>query len=110
MKILTRSAPFVGGAMLSLAALAASSAACAQTSPSATDAAYGNRYSMLPYTRSGYVGINLGSSDYDTPCGSVGGCDNTDLAGKIYTGGMINRYLGVELGYLHMGEADRAGG
>jgi len=32
------------------------------------------------------------------------------VAGTVYTGGMFNDWLGVELGYLHMGRVDRAGG
>jgi OOP family OmpA-OmpF porin len=72
----------------------------------------GSDYSLLPYTKRGYVGLNLGQSDYgDQSCG-VGGfaCDDGDVAGTVYTGGMFNDWLGVELGYLHMGRVDRAGG
>jgi OOP family OmpA-OmpF porin len=78
------------------------------TSPSA---ASNEGYSWIPGTRRGYVGINLGRSDYGTPCGSGGlGCDKPRVAGKVYSGGMFNDYVGMELGYLHMGRADRAGG
>jgi hypothetical protein len=72
----------------------------------------GTDYSLLPYTKRGYVGLNLGKSDYgDLSCG-VGGfaCDDGDVGGSLYTGGMFNEWLGMELGYLHMGRADRAGG
>lgn len=72
----------------------------------------GSDYSLLPYTRRGYVGLNLGQSDYsDLSCGAGGfSCDDKDVAGTVYTGGMFNDWLGVELGYLHMGRVDRAGG
>lgn len=69
-----------------------------------------NRYSVLPYTRNGYVGVNLGASDYDTDCGLLGVCENSDIAGKVYTGGMFNRNFGLEVAYLHTGRAERAGG
>ena len=72
----------------------------------------GSDYSLLPYTKRGYVGLNLGQSDYgDQSCG-VGGftCDDGGVAGTVYTGGMFNDWLGLELGYLHMGRAERAGG
>ena len=87
-------------------------AACAQSTPSRNSGFWhedGNTF--LPYTRGGYVGVNLGQSDYQTDCG-VGNyaCDKPKIAGKLYVGGMFSPYVGVELGYLHMGRADRAGG
>ena len=74
------------------------------------EAASNEGYSILPYTRKGYAGINLGRPDYRGACaaGNVG-CDNPSVMGKVYTGGMFNDYLGLELGYLHMGRAERAG-
>jgi OOP family OmpA-OmpF porin len=86
-----------------------SAAAGGTTAPSA--AASDGGYSWIPGTRRGYAGISLGRSDYGTPCGSGGfGCDKPRVAGKVYSGGMFNDYVGMELGYLHMGRADRAGG
>lgn len=72
----------------------------------------GSDYSLLPYTKRGYVGLNLGKSDYGGLSCGVGGftCDDGDVAGTVYTGGMFNDWLGLELGYLHMGRAERAGG
>lgn len=72
----------------------------------------GTDYSLLPYTRRGYVGLNLGQSDYsELSCGAGGfSCDDKDVGGTVYTGGMFNDWLGVELGYLHMGKVDRSGG
>lgn len=69
-----------------------------------------NRASYLPYTTGGYVGLNLGESDYSADCNIGFSCDDGKFAGKAYTGGMINRYVGVELGYLHMGNVNRDGG
>ncbi|MDO9438110.1 outer membrane beta-barrel protein [Hydrogenophaga sp.] len=68
-------------------------------------------FSVIPYTSHGYVGLNLGRSDYNLGCGVGGfGCDTKDNAVNIYTGGMINRYLGAELGYVNLGRMARAGG
>jgi OOP family OmpA-OmpF porin len=67
--------------------------------------------SVLPYTQQGYIGLNLGVPDYSTSCGgSLFSCDNPDVALHLYTGGMFNQWLGVELGYLNTGSAERAGG
>jgi OmpA-OmpF porin, OOP family len=72
----------------------------------------GSDYSLLPYTKRGYVGLNLGKSEYsDEQCGAGAfACDDADLAGTLYTGGMFNEWLGMELGYVNMGKSDRAGG
>ncbi len=71
----------------------------------------GSDYAWLPYTRRGYVGLNLGNSDYDTPCGPAPlSCDSRDRYVSVYTGGMFNDFLGLELGAKHFGTVDRAGG
>lgn len=68
-------------------------------------------YSLLPYTRRGYVGINLGRPEYDNDCGVTGfACNDPNLSGRIYTGGLFNDNFGLELAYLNMGRAERAGG
>ncbi len=68
-------------------------------------------FSVIPYTSHGYIGLNLGRSDYNLGCGVGGfGCDTKDNAVNIYTGGMFNRYFGAELGYVNLGKMDRAGG
>jgi hypothetical protein len=37
-------------------------------------------YSLLPYTRRGYVGINLGQTEFKTGCGNVAyGCGDSDV-------------------------------
>ncbi|XHS77987.1 outer membrane beta-barrel protein [Burkholderiaceae bacterium UC74_6] len=68
--------------------------------------------SWLPYTTGGYVGLNLGRTKFDMGCGLGGfSCDSyAKTAVNLYTGGMFNDYMGLELGYLHTGNLDRAGG
>lgn len=68
--------------------------------------------SYLPYTQRGYIGMNLGRTQFDLPCGlgSISCDKNTNLSFGIYTGGMFNEWLGLEVGYLYTGKADRAGG
>lgn len=74
--------------------------------------AYGDdAYSLLPFTRRGYVGLNLGKPSFDTDCGTPGfTCDDPSVGGYLYTGGLVNDWLGAEVGYLYTGDADRAGG
>jgi OmpA-OmpF porin, OOP family len=86
--------------------LAATTGAHAQSSGTGT-----NRASYIPYTSNGYLGFNLGRSNYNVPSGLGGfAYDDTDVASKIYAGGSFNRNLGLELAYIHMGTMDRAGG
>jgi OOP family OmpA-OmpF porin len=67
-------------------------------------------FSVIPYASHGYVGINVGRPDYDVAC--VGGfsCSDSTTSYHLYTGGMFNRYLGAELGYVNLGRMDRGGG
>lgn len=68
-------------------------------------------YSMLPYTTRGYLGINVGQAKFGTACGTGGyACDDPRVSGYFYTGGLFNDWLGVELGYMNSGRAERAGG
>jgi OmpA-OmpF porin, OOP family len=68
-------------------------------------------YSLLPYTQRGYIGINVGRPNYQTSCGNgLFTCENPKAAVKVYTGGFFNQYLGLEAGYLNMGQSKRAGG
>jgi OOP family OmpA-OmpF porin len=66
--------------------------------------------SMIPYTTSSYIGLNVGSSDYHAGCAPGLSCDDTETAAKIFVGGMFNDMVGLELGYVHLGEVDRNGG
>lgn len=89
-------------------ALSQSAVQAQNTGTSSYDA---SRKSWLPYTNNGYIGLNVGRPHYSTPCGStVFNCDNPSTAANLYAGGMFNSFLGAELGYLNMGDADRAGG
>lgn len=67
-------------------------------------------YSLIPYSTRGYVGVNVGRPDYDTPCVAGFSCSNNATAYKLYTGGMFSEYVGAELGYVNMGRATRADG
>ena len=69
-------------------------------------------YSLLPWTRRGYVGLNIGRSDYDDyPCApAAGGCDDSGTRIHLYTGGLFNDWVGMELGYLNEGGVRRNGG
>jgi len=87
----------------------------AQSSPSSSAgssaAARDDTYSLLPYTRRGYFGINLGRPDFKNGCGNgVYTCDNPNVGMSLYTGGFFNEWFGMELGYMNTGKADRAGG
>lgn len=69
------------------------------------------QYSFIPYTAYGYVGGNLGRSDYKgNHCEPGFSCDDSDIGGKLYVGGKINKALGIELGYINLGKFDRNGG
>ena len=81
------------------------------SSSSRGDYARDDAYSLLPYTRRGYVGINLGQADFKTSCGTgLYGCDNPKTGVSLYTGGLFNDWVGMEIGYMNTGKADRAGG
>jgi len=65
-----------------------------------------------------YIGVGAGQSDVDisssdvnkimTAAGITGtsSVDETDTAWKIFAGYQYNKYLGVELGYVDLGEVD----
>ena len=83
---------------------------CAAVLASAPALAQTTRSSWVPYTTGGYVGLNVGKSEYKLPCTAGLSCDDPNASFHIYTGGNINEWLGAEIGYLHMGRADRLGG
>lgn len=90
------------------AAVAAASAALLPTTASAQTA--GTRTSMLPGTTSGYVGANLARPDYGIDCTPAFSCSDPSYGGKVYVGGAWSEVLGLELGYINFGKAERAGG
>ena len=66
-------------------------------------------YSLLPFTSYGYVGLNLGRSNWGDSCEGISGifdCDDSAFSGKIYTGGLISRMVGLEIGYVNFGRPD----
>jgi opacity protein-like surface antigen len=95
--------PLAAAPLIALATALPASAQMADTNP---------RYSFLPYTSNGYVGINLGTPNYGSSCGitDLFSCDDADTGVRIYAGGLFNNWLGMELGYLDLGKAERAGG
>jgi opacity protein-like surface antigen len=76
-----------------------------------TPSADSPRSSWLPAPGRSYLGLNLGRSNYNIPCGSISLlCDDTDRSVKLYAGTMVGNFWGVELGYINMGRVARAGG
>lgn len=68
------------------------------------------RYSWIPYTTSGYIGLSLGNGDIDASCTPGLRCEDPHGAVHIYTGGMITPYIGVQLGYFRLDDTERNGG
>jgi len=66
--------------------------------------------SLIPYTQSGYVGLNVGQSNYRADCAPGLDCDDQHTAYKLYVGGMFNDIVGLELGGFDMGWVDRNAG
>jgi hypothetical protein len=57
------------------------------------------------------VGASVGRTNYDSGgCIALFSCDDVATGFKLYTGGRLSRYFGVELGYVNLGNADRNGG
>lgn len=105
--------PIQRTALAAATAVAALLAVPATSSAQTTDSWERGRASApswIPYTSYGYIGLNLGTSDYKLPCAGGFECDNPNVAGKFYTGGLFSRVLGLELGYINTGNADRNGG
>lgn len=96
---------------LAAALVALGASAQAQTTPMRSGGYDASRPSWLPYTQNGYVGLNVGRPSYRTGCGSAAfACDDPSASLHLYAGGLFNPYFGLEVGYLHMGDADRGGG
>jgi OOP family OmpA-OmpF porin len=56
-------------------------------------------FSVIPYSTNGYIGLNIGQSDWSIPCTGGGfGCSESKTAHNIHTGGMFNQHVGAELG------------
>lgn len=104
-----RSARFAAIPALAACAMLAMPAAHAQSSAT-TNTTYTPSYASsasnwAPWGPGGYVGLNIGRSDY-----SLGGGDDKDNFGRLSLGAMVNPNFGYELGYVDFGNVDRAGG
>lgn len=109
------------GVCLAAAALSLSAAAQAQSTgttsgsamSSSGDSGMGSMFSRNSWFRpgSGYIGFNVGRSDYGGGCG-IGAfdCDDTSDVYNLYVGNMWNRNLGLELGMTDFGDIDRNNG
>ena len=59
----------------------------------------------------GYVGLNVGSSNYSLGNGfGPFASDDKDTVYNVYTGTFFNPNFGLELGYTNFGKINRAGG
>jgi len=86
--------------VVAAAALAAMSGAQAQSA----------NYSLYA-PGAGYVGLNVGTSDYSLGNGfGPFASDDTDTVYNIYTGTFFTPNFGLELGYTDFGKIERAGG
>ena len=87
-------------AVLAAAALVSASGVQAQTA----------NYSLYG-PGSSYVGVNVGRSDYSLPEGAGGfGMDRHKTTYGINTGSFATENFGMEVGYTHFGDINRAGG
>ena len=69
------------------------------------------RSSWVPAAGRSHLGLTLGRSSYNLPCGSIAfTCDDSDRSLRLHAGAMVGNFWGVELGYLNMGRIARAGG
>jgi OmpA-OmpF porin, OOP family len=95
-----------------LAAVAVAAAlpmlAQAQSARSPMTSSTAESYSLLPGTTRGYVAGSLGRAEFDTFCNL--NCDDPDISGKVVTGGSWSDIVGLEVGYIYFGSANRNGG
>jgi len=100
MKLLNRT---FSAAVFAVAALTVGAGSQAQNNTS-------TNYSLYA-PGSGYVGLNIGRSDYSLGNGSnLFSSDDSHTAYNIYSGSYFNENFGVELGYTNFGKIARAGG
>jgi hypothetical protein len=87
---------------------AAAAGVQAQSTTGTSSPGDGSR-SWLPYTQYGYVGGSIGRSDYEQDnCLLL--CDDRATGFKLFSGGQVSQWFGVELSYVNLGEVDRNGG
>lgn len=81
-----------------------------RASPTSTDDVESSS-SWLSFTHTGYAGLNIGHTAWGERCGAGGdGCKQARPSLHVYTGGMFNHFIGLELGYRFLGRAERGGG
>ncbi|MDB5745077.1 MAG: OmpA domain protein transrane region-containing protein [Polaromonas sp.] len=90
-------------AILGVAVMAATGAAQAQSAMNTNYSLYG--------PGAGYVGLNIGQSNYSLGNGfGPFASEDHDTVYNIYTGTFFNPNVGLELGYTNFGKIQRAGG
>ena len=93
--------------LIAIAAVAATSAVHAQMSGNSSNSSGYNFYGP----GSGYVGLNIGQSNYSLGSGfNLFSANKHDVAYNIYTGTFASENFGLELGYTQFGKIGRAGG
>ena len=108
MKKITRT---ISGTVLALAALAVAGGVQAQTSSGSSGGGFGMGGYSFYGPGTGYVGLNVGRSDYSIGSGSGGfAFDRHDTSYNLYTGTFFHPNVGLELGYTDFGKVTRAGG
>lgn len=81
-----------------------------RASPAGLDVAESSA-SWLPSTPTGYAGLNVGRTSFGQSCGAGGfSCKQARPSLHLYAGGMLNHFLGLDLGYRFLGRAERGGG
>ena len=86
-------------------------AAAQSTGAGAGSTARDGSNSWLSTGGRGYLGLNIGRSEYRLHCGfSALSCDDKDNAINLTAGAMGGSFWGAELGYINMGRATRFGG
>ncbi len=95
----------LSGLLVAVASLTLAAGVQAQSSSSSPSG-----YSMYGPGAS-YIGLNAGQSNFRLNNGTGGfPSDNTDSSYHLYGGSYFNENVGMELGYIDLGKATRAGG
>lgn len=84
------------------------------TTDSATSGAAGSTRAAdswwVPGSGRTAIGLNVGRSDFQAPCGNVFSCDDSDRYWALYGRAMANDFWGSEVAFVDMGQMERAGG
>jgi OOP family OmpA-OmpF porin len=57
----------------------------------------------------GYLGASAGASEFNVDCTGATTCSTSGSGMRAYAGYLFNRYWGVELGYISLGEQKSSG-